>query len=329
MSDSRKYSGLTKQVINVPPYSVATLEYSDTIPNYYRVQNSGDSKIFCGTSHIPTADRYDFAVNAGRIKLYGEPFRKTNLFIYNPAGSQATVTVVSFFAEFDPATLALSDLEIDLSDTVLETSTVISSFNSPLPQGSNKLGVVGVDNFPMDYAKERNQKDYTEILGDILNAVGNSGGGGATITDYAKESKQKDYTQLLGDILSAVGNINAGGSEPSGGGEVLSEILTTLQDLNRKNTYEVRHLSGTVPDEGYSESFMNMTIKFINFLSNDGDCDILFQLTSNSVNSLLRIKPGEVLENIPCNLTQIRMATNGPGQVSTFRMVYQVLNKES
>lgn len=164
MASNLKYSGLEKKSITIPAYSMATIEYNETLPNYYRVQNRGKTRLFCGTSHIPTANNYDFSVGGEKVKMYGEPFRKNNLYIFNPSAENIGVTVVSFAAEFDPSTLALCDLELDFSNTALETSAVISGFSSPLPTGSNKIGMVSVENFADILDSLKKDREVTTVF---------------------------------------------------------------------------------------------------------------------------------------------------------------------
>lgn len=200
MANEKKYSGLTKKSVEIPPYSTATIEYNETLPNYYRVQNRGTNRIFCGTSHMPTADRYDFVVGGEKVKLYGEPFNRNNLYILNPSGSTVGVTVVSFAAEFDPTTLALADLELDFSASSLETSTVITGFNSALPQGSNKIGSVDVGNFPSDYAKAGNQKDYTALINTIITSLSSLVKPVKTVADFSEKTVDSaGYEKVVAD----------------------------------------------------------------------------------------------------------------------------------
>ncbi|MBQ7289026.1 MAG: hypothetical protein IJW78_04780 [Clostridia bacterium] len=144
MSVTEKYLNKTRKQVVIPAYSTVTVEYNDSMPNYYRVTNMGDSRLYCGTSSMPTVKRHEFTVGAHKIKLYAEPSRRNNLYIYNPSGTDVECIVFSFEAEFDPATLALADLEIDVSGQTIESRSVITGFEQPLPSGSNKIGSVDI-----------------------------------------------------------------------------------------------------------------------------------------------------------------------------------------
>lgn len=160
MADRKTATALTKTPVTVAPFSVATLDFIDSKPNYFRVQNSGESTIYCGTSGYPTTHSYDFLVKPSGLMSFADPHAKTKLYIFNPSGTEVNCVVVSFAAEFDPLVLALGQIEIEVPDTI-ESKSVISSFEASLPEGNNNIGKVVVSNLPTDYAKEANQKDYT------------------------------------------------------------------------------------------------------------------------------------------------------------------------
>lgn len=143
MFESASYE---RRRVTIPAYGVLTMDYTAKRPNYYRVQNLGDTSIYGGTMNIPSPENHDFTVGANKVKMHAEPFARDSLYLYNPGGSPVEVVVLSFAAAFDPVTLAMTEMEIDLSGTVLEARTVISGFNSPLPSGSNLLGKVQVSN---------------------------------------------------------------------------------------------------------------------------------------------------------------------------------------
>lgn len=167
MADRKTYSALTKTPVTVQPFSVATIDFIDSKPNYFRVQNSGESVIYCATSGYPTSKDYDFLVKPAGLMSYAEPFKQSKLYIFNPSGTAVNAVVVSFYAEFDPLVLALGQIEVEIPETITQNMT-IDSFNASLPAGTNNIGKVQVSNFPTDYAKDR---DYTTVLNNILTAL--------------------------------------------------------------------------------------------------------------------------------------------------------------
>lgn len=147
MADKKTYTGLSKNYATVPAFSITTIDYLDTKPNYFRVQNRGTTEIYCSTNNMPTTKHYDFAVAGKKMKMFAEPYNRTRLYIFNPSGSDIEVAVLSFQAEFEPLTLALSEIEVEMPSS-FESSMVINSFNASLPAGNNKIGKVDVTNAP-------------------------------------------------------------------------------------------------------------------------------------------------------------------------------------
>ena len=147
MADKKTYTGLSKNYATVPAFSITTIDYLDTKPNYFRVQNRGTTELYCSTNNMPTTKHYDFAVPGKKMKMFAEPYNRTRLYIFNPSGTDVEVAALSFQAEFDPLTLALSEIEVEVPSN-FETSTAITSFNASLPTGNNKIGKVEVTNGP-------------------------------------------------------------------------------------------------------------------------------------------------------------------------------------
>ena len=185
MADKKTYTGLSKNYATVPAFSITTIDYLDTKPNYFRVQNRGTTEIYCSTNNMPTTKHYDFAVAGKKMKMFAEPYNRTRLYIFNPSGSDVEVAVLSFQAEFEPLTLALSEIEVEMPKE-FETSMAITSFNAPLPSGNNKIGKVEVTN-GVAAADVTVLKENTQVT--------------AENTESAKTLSQT-IVNLLGELLS-------------------------------------------------------------------------------------------------------------------------------
>lgn len=160
MSELMAMSNFSRQVVTIPAYEIATVDFMGVLPNYFRVQNNGENTIFCSPNNIPTSRRYDFTVSGGGLAMYAEPTAKSKLHLYNPNGTPVSCTIITFKGEFNPLVLALSNIEVTMPESV-ESMSVISGFNSPLPAGSNMIGKVQI----------QGQNDYTELLTQILNKL--------------------------------------------------------------------------------------------------------------------------------------------------------------
>lgn len=167
-----RYTGLKRSLMTVPARGTASFDFTTNQPNYFRVHNRGTGRIYGSTGSMPTQNNYEFYVDGEKVKLYAQPNASNRLYIYNPSGSDVTVVCVSFYAEFDPLAYALGDLEVYVPDAIQATS-VISSFNTPLPIGNNTIGKVGLSS-PIPAGSNKigsvdvaNLKDYSAALAEI------------------------------------------------------------------------------------------------------------------------------------------------------------------
>lgn len=195
MADKKTYTGLSKNYATVPAFSITTIDYLDTKPNYFRVQNRGATEIYCSTNNMPTTKHYDFAVAGKKMKMFAEPYNRTRLYIFNPSGSDVEVAVLSFQAEFEPLTLALSEIEVEMPSS-FESSMVINSFNASLPAGNNKIGKVDVTNAPTAADVTSIKTNTNNILSKLVYLM-------STTPSSPEGLKLYDIVSALGAIAAA------------------------------------------------------------------------------------------------------------------------------
>lgn len=285
-------TNFNRQVVTVPAYDVASIDFMGVLPNYFRVQNSGSVAVYCSPNNIPTKNRYDFSVSGGGLSMYAEPNVKSKLHIYNPNGTPVNCTVITFAAEFDPIILALSNIEVDMPSSI-ETSNVIGGFATSLPAGSNKIGKVDVDNFPSDYAKATNQKDYTQALTDILNALGATSGGG--------------------------GSGGSGAWDANG----VQDVISALENVASQNGFKLLNTNGSATSGGFSVSHAANNVRKIITLSNDGEEALTIILTNYDGSTCdIVLNAGEVLNDVYGTFTNAKFV----GSNVPFRYVYSVMS---
>ena len=264
MADKKTYTGLSKNYATVPAFSITTIDYLDTKPNYFRVQNRGTTELYCSTNNMPTTKHYDFAVPGKKMKMFAEPYNRTRLYIFNPSGTDVEVAVLSFQAEFDPLTLALSEIEVEVPSN-FETSTAITSFNASLPTGNNKIGKVEVTNGV-------SSADITSIKED----VGENLLKFDTLMGPARVSgKTNLYDIML--ALEAVASIDF----------VLS--IKTFEEKDKNTTTNI------VQDTTSHYYVVHM-------LTNDGagDLTVHFKADEDVSASTITLKPGESITDFKC-----------------------------
>ena len=263
MADKKTYTGLSKNYATVPAFSITTIEYMDTKPNYFRVQNRGTTELYCSTNNMPTTKHYDFAVAGKKMKMFAEPYNRTRLYIFNPSGSDVEIAVLSFQAEFDPLTLALSEIEVEIPSN-FEVTTAITSFNTSLPTGNNKIGKVEVTNGPAS-------ADITSIKKGVEESLLKFD----TLMGAARVAGQTN----LYDILLALETISFFDFVPS---------IKTFEEKNKNTTTKIV--------EGNSSHY------FVHMLTNDGagDLTVHFKADKDSSESTITLKPGESITDFKC-----------------------------
>ena len=274
MADKKTYTGLSKNYATVAAFSITTIDYLDTKPNYFRVQNRGTTEIYCSTNNMPTTKHYDFAVAGKKMKMFAEPYNRTRLYIFNPSGSDVEVAVLSFQAEFEPLTLALSEIEVEMPKE-FETSMAITSFNAPLPAGNNKIGKVeiidGVSDVTVE-AIELNTENTVEALGSLITNNTNTG------------------HVNLANIIAAIEALSA------------REFATKVSTFDAKNQNNIAYLY-------HSNSSANSRKCHIHMLKNDGDGDLEINIKGKEDTNThyITLKPGESITDfkVDCILLSV------------------------
>lgn len=266
----KNISGFTTTPVTVPAYSVATLDFDDSKPNYFRVSNSGGGTIFGSTTRMPTANSFDFSVPGNSNKMFAEPFNRNHLYLFNGSGSPVNVVVLSFAADFDPLTLAFGDISVDMGNVSMGAID-IKSFSASLPTGSNKIGKVDVSSLP---ALPAGANLIGKVNVNSLPALpaGSNNIGSVTVAEMA-------------EILAAVRQTAKA-----------SKVLSRMAE-------ETATASGVTYTAGD-----NYRISEVSFVSNDGDGAISMTVTEiDATANSMTLKAGEVMA-FRCNAASISLS---------------------
>ena len=298
MADKKTYTGLSKNYATVPAFSITTIDYLDTKPNYFRVQNRGTTEIYCSTNNMPTTKHYDFAVAGKKMKMFAEPYNRTRLYIFNPSGSDVEIAVLSFQAEFEPLTLALSEIEVEMPKD-FESSMAITSFNAPLPTGNNKIGKVEVTN-GVPAADVTVLKENTQVTAENTKST---------------KTLSQTIVNLLGELLSPTavdGKTNL--LSIMEGFEYLGGVLTNgIENLTRfldagLSTISYQYNTISFDKKNQNEEILLMGMKTgedpvpvtLKMLTNDGEGDLLLKMKASldTSETSLALKPGESIRDL-------------------------------
>lgn len=131
--------------IIIEPNEVYTLDFTQTNPNMFMLQNPNPSPVRIGITRIPTANKYEFSVGANTSDTFGRPIGTGRLFLYNPSSANSlSITVYSNEMNFDMS--VLKGINVELGNVNVESSNVIGGFGAgvKLPSGDNHIGRVSL-----------------------------------------------------------------------------------------------------------------------------------------------------------------------------------------
>ena len=287
MADKKTYTGLSKNYATVPAFSITTIDYLDTKPNYFRVQNRGTTELYCSTNNMPTAKHYDFAVAGKKMKMFAEPYNRTRLYIFNPSGSDVEVAVLSFQAEFEPLTLALSEIEVEMPKE-FETSMAINSFNASLPTGNNKIGKVEITN-GVTASDVTVLKENTQVTAE---------------NTASTKTLSQTIVNLLGELLSPTavdGKTNL--LSIMDGFEYLAallvEKLSPTEYQSHTFPFDKKNQNEEILLIGMKTASVSIPVT-IHMLTNDGEGDLLLKMKAffDTRETNLTLKPGESIRDL-------------------------------
>ena len=132
-----------RQKFTIPKNSVYQIQFNGNNPNYYRVNNLGETVLYFATSNTPREDLYDFKCSPNSVANFAEPYTRDFLYCYNPNNVDVDILITYWEGEFDPAFIAFGESTLSVEGTV-KTDGVINAFNAPLPSGNNVIGLVGL-----------------------------------------------------------------------------------------------------------------------------------------------------------------------------------------
>lgn len=218
---------------------ITEIDFLDTKPNMFVIQNPNKYPIRIGISKIPTRDNYEMIVTKNSTASFGRPIPTGKLYIYNEVEVELQVRVFSVYDVFDMG--ILNNINISLEDAKLETDGIVKGFAEKvsLPAGTNTLGKVDLtgdtmsqitDNFTdlmsnnddnmamlMNAASFTGKVNLKNLL-DAINALGGGGGTASTLNGTYSISDSVGQTLYDNDavIFKKVGMIsNIGSSQLS------------------------------------------------------------------------------------------------------------------
>jgi len=139
-------SSYREQIVTILPGQVHTVQFSDTQPNHYYINNLSTSDVYLGITKLPNPTKYDLYVGPSEQRVTGREKGVQQIYLHNDSANPATVELTTFAKPFDP-TILLS-VSQQSGSAARPSSNIITGFTASLPQGFNHIGSVRVDDLP-------------------------------------------------------------------------------------------------------------------------------------------------------------------------------------
>lgn len=110
--------------LTIEPHEVFTLNFRDTIPNIFVVNNPNLATLKIGVTSIPREDSYEFKVEYNTTETVGRPIGTNNLYILNDSSIQVKIIVFSIEKDFEPS--LLKNMNVSLEGYTIESNSEIS-----------------------------------------------------------------------------------------------------------------------------------------------------------------------------------------------------------
>lgn len=173
----REYSTWRKHDIVIDPHEVYALNFTDSMPNIFVVNNPNTATLKIGISSIPRVDSYEFKVEYNTTETFGRPFGSAVIYILNDSSVPVKITLFSIEKDFDPA--LLKNMNVSLAGYTLESSSTIDGVKEgvvlPVQIDANtfdyliKLFNKSTDNNTQLMLVKETLDDLKEVVNDIKN----------------------------------------------------------------------------------------------------------------------------------------------------------------
>ena len=179
MSDLKQFNDLSswrEDNITIESGEVFTLDFLDTRPNMFVIQNPNNVVLKCAISVIPRVKNYEFKVEKNTTETIGRPTPTNKIHILNTGDIGVSIKVFSVNTAFDMS--VLKNMNVSIDSAIVETDGIVKGFESgvSIPSGNNSIGKIGFN----DYA----QVDIDSIKTYLSNLTNDS----STIKPYHTET---------------------------------------------------------------------------------------------------------------------------------------------
>lgn len=243
-------SSWRKDEVTIEQHETFTINFRDTMPNVFIIQNANAANLRVGISNLPRSNSYEFSIDKNTTEVVGRPIGTNNIYILNDSSVKVKVLVFSIEKEFDPQ--ILKNMTVSIEGATIESSSIIGGFAEgvTLPVTAPSI----LDELTVMAALMTANNNTSE---DILSSLANFKGVHMAELNQRVEAlvKETTYTTKSNSILTKLDALIAGQTQDPTG-TAYDATLSTGQkvlDLANKTTY-------------WDLTTDNITIKKINFI---------------------------------------------------------------
>lgn len=308
------------QKVELSGYGLKTINFMDTSPNLFMIQNPTPATLYIGITSIPTATNFEWKVAPNTSKTFGRPIPTEVLYILNISNANVAVNMFSVLDKFDLS--LLSDMSVNIDDKIaseIKGDGIVKGFGAgvSIPAGTNKIGSVDIANSVTTTL----DADTSASIASANNALqklirDNEVSGAANLMSVIGHIKA-----VQGDDLSTIKDVKILLSEvKTSVGEVRSAIASLTNTLSGSGGVSIRQFYADASNLSdmvlYDVTKVGFDFNHIVLLTNDGDADIAvyFISTDNEgtqTYTTLVLHAGESLADMDVTLSGIRIAKAG------------------
>lgn len=238
----RNLSSWREQTVEVK-HGVTDVDFIDTRPNMFVVQNTSENTIYIGLSNVPSLTNYEFKISPHTTCAIGRPLACTKLFIFQDTNDIFPLKLWSIYDEFNMQILA--NTQVEINDITVQTDGIIKGFgtNAHLPSGDNKIGKVELTSDTMSAL----QVMFTS-LSNASNIMWNR---------LLSDAEQENYTNLA-SVMNANSN-NFGKLMNKNVDDAITNLASIVEELSKTvdkilKVEQVEVKVGTVISNGFNNA---------------------------------------------------------------------------
>ena len=273
-----------------------------SLPNHFMINNLSAGDVYLGIKIIPNAQQYDLKVSGYSRQVTARDTAVNRIQIYNSSSNPADIILTTFYDEFR-ATVLAGGGSVNVSGGGGGGGTsfdgIIKGHTVPLPAGDNKIGKVDIVTMPAQTINFPSLPAGTNNIGDV---------------DIASMPSLPAGNNTIGNV-GVVGTVNIG-SMPAV--QVSNTPVKTSHEMFEKTVGTTEYVYDMSARGG---------VDTIVYIANDDTQNDLFisfdtvtatNTPTEGQNSVIRLKPGEVLNDIPRKTSKVHLIRSVNGGLARF-----------